>query len=112
MESKLLLPIFCVVLLLIVGDCVSTYYCLTTPSPGIRVWEANPLAEWLFQKVGLVPGLALHVVVKGILLVLLYRLTERSKVSRRIILGGMTGAALLMGYVNYSNWSIYLALVN
>ena len=37
----------------------TTYLCLSAPSPGLRVSEANPLAEWLFEHIGLVPGLLL-----------------------------------------------------
>ena len=41
------------------ADHWTTYLCLRAPVAGWRVTEANPLADWLFQSVGLVPGLLL-----------------------------------------------------
>jgi hypothetical protein len=37
----------------------TTYLCLREPVAGFEVIEANPLAAWLFARLGLVPGLAL-----------------------------------------------------
>lgn len=44
-------------LLLSAADHWTTYLCLRAPVPGWIVTEANPLADWLFQTAGLVPGL-------------------------------------------------------
>lgn len=41
------------------ADHWTTYLCLRRPVPGWHVAEANPVAEWLFQTLGLVPGLLL-----------------------------------------------------
>jgi hypothetical protein len=41
------------------ADHWTTYLCLRSPVPGWHVSEANPVADWLFQSVGLVPGLLL-----------------------------------------------------
>lgn len=46
-------------LLLTAADHWTTYLCLRAPIPGFEVSEANPLADRLFQALGLVPGLAL-----------------------------------------------------
>lgn len=46
-----------VTLLLTAADHWTTYLCLRHPVDGWTVTEANPIAEWLFSKVGLVPGL-------------------------------------------------------
>ena len=35
----------------------TTYVCLRRPISGWRVTEANPISDWMFQTVGLVPGL-------------------------------------------------------
>ena len=35
----------------------TTYVCLRQPISGWRVTETNPISNWLFQTVGLVPGL-------------------------------------------------------
>ena len=41
------------------ADHWTTYLCLRSPVAGWQVTEANPVAEWLFQTLGLVPGLLL-----------------------------------------------------
>ena len=46
-------------LALTAADHWTTYLCLRNPIDGWIVTEANPLAEWLFESVGLVPGLLL-----------------------------------------------------
>lgn len=45
------------------ADHWTTYLCLRAPVPGWQVAEANPLADWLFQTLGLVPGLLLDTLV-------------------------------------------------
>jgi hypothetical protein len=44
-------------LLLTAADHWTTYLCLRSPVPGFDVSEANPLADWLFRSLGLVPGI-------------------------------------------------------
>ncbi len=44
-------------LLLTAADHWTTYLCLKSPVPGFDVSEANPIADWLFQSLGLVPGI-------------------------------------------------------
>jgi hypothetical protein len=39
------------------ADHWTTYLCLRQPISGWQVIEANPISDWLFQTVGLVPGL-------------------------------------------------------
>jgi hypothetical protein len=46
-------------LLLTAADHWTTYLCLRAPVAGWQVTEANPIANWLFQSVGLVPGILL-----------------------------------------------------
>ncbi len=46
-----------ITLLLTTADHWTTYVCLRQPISGFEVMEANPFADWLFQAVGLVPGL-------------------------------------------------------
>ena len=45
-------------LMLSASDHWTTYLCLRRPVDGFDVTEANPLAAWLFDSVGLVEGLA------------------------------------------------------
>lgn len=44
-------------LLISAADHWTTYLCLRQPVAGWQVTEANPIAVWLFDAVGLVPGL-------------------------------------------------------
>lgn len=46
-------------LLLTGADHWTTWLCLRSPVSGWEVTEANPIADWLFQSTGLVPGLAI-----------------------------------------------------
>jgi hypothetical protein len=50
-------------LALTAADHWTTYLCLRQPVPGFRVTEVNPIAAWLFDAIGLVPGIALDSVV-------------------------------------------------
>lgn len=54
------LPAWVALTLLLTGaDHLTTWLCLRSPVPGWEVTEANPLAAWLFDSLGLVPGLLL-----------------------------------------------------
>lgn len=44
-------------LMLTGADHWTTYLCLRSPISGWQVTEANPMADWLFQSAGLLPGL-------------------------------------------------------
>lgn len=44
-------------LILSAADHWTTYLCLRSPVSGWHVTEANPISDWLFGWVGLVPGL-------------------------------------------------------
>ncbi len=50
-------------LLLSAADHWTTSLCLRQPVSGWQVAEANPLADWLFSSVGLVPGLMIDSIV-------------------------------------------------
>ena len=50
-------------LLLTAADHWTTFVCLRMPVAGWRVTEANPISDWLFASLGLVPGLLLDSVV-------------------------------------------------
>jgi hypothetical protein len=51
------------VVLLNVADNTTTFLCLHSPVPGFDVAEANPAASWLFDTIGLVPGLVFEMTV-------------------------------------------------
>jgi hypothetical protein len=110
--SKALLAILYVVFVLIVGDCVSTYLCLTTPVPeSISVWEANPLSEWMFQHWGIVSGLVIFLLTKVIGLIIIWKWAHTSPGHMLLFLILMSGAVLVTAYVNYNNFYIYYLLV-
>ena len=44
-------------LMLTAADHWTTFVCLRRPVPGWTVTEANPISDWLFATLGLVPGL-------------------------------------------------------
>lgn len=45
------------------GDAYTTWACLHEPVPCWEVLEWNPVAEWLFETLGLVPGLVVDSVI-------------------------------------------------
>lgn len=51
------------VLVFNLADNATTFVCLRQPVPGFEVFEANPLAAWLFDKVGLVEGLVFEMLI-------------------------------------------------
>ncbi len=111
--SKALFAVLCVLFVFILGDCVSTYLCLTTPPPeGIAVWEANPVSEWMFQHLGIVSGLAIFVLAKGIALIIVWKWAHVSPGHMLLFLILMSGAILVTAYVNYNNFYIYYLLRN
>jgi uncharacterized BrkB/YihY/UPF0761 family membrane protein len=60
-------------LLFSLADHWTTYLCLRGHVPGWEVTEANPLAEWLFQRFGLAEGLAIDTLVTVLVLAVLVR---------------------------------------
>jgi hypothetical protein len=44
-------------------DNTTTFLCLRNPAEGFEVIEANPLARWLFDAVGLVQGLVFESII-------------------------------------------------
>jgi len=110
--NKLLLSIFGILYLLVIGDCVSTYLCLTTFNDGYTAWEGNLVSAWLFQQLGLIPGLGAMLVAKALGIVILNVLSKRSRSNYVVVLVGMIGAVLITGYVNYNNWYVYSHLIS
>lgn len=108
--KNLLVDVMTVLFLLIIGDHVSTYLCLTTPTETYKVWEVNPISAWGFGLIGLVPTLILQLVIKGVALVWAYRWAQRSMLHYRFMWFIMIGAVLITGYVNYNNFYIYMLL--
>ncbi len=79
------------VLLLNLADNATTFLCLRAPAEHYVVFEANPVARWLFEGVGLVEGLALEMVLSTVAVAFLV-LTTRIKAPTRLVLLGVLAA--------------------
>ena len=85
-------------LLLTAADHWTTYLCLRSPVPGFDVHEANPLADWLFQSLGLVPGILVDSAVTLVAIAFLLSTALIPRAAKRIFLlvaCGWTGVAVL-----------------
>lgn len=65
----------------------TTWVCLRAPVPGWEVTEGNPLAAWLFGRVGLVEGLWLDSVVTLVAVVLVARTRRLTRAAKLALLG-------------------------
>jgi hypothetical protein len=81
-------------------DNLTTYICLREPVPGYQVTEVNPLADWLFQAVGLVPGLVFDFALTLVVVVFVATSSVKSLGVRLIILGALS---LLSAYASVNN---------
>ena len=78
-------------------DNITTYFCLRAPVPMYEVFEANPLADFLFQTMGLRTGLIFEFVVSTLLLVWIActkRIPHRVKVGFLVVLCALPGWAV------------------
>lgn len=66
------------------ADHWTTYLCLRAPVEGWVVTEANPLANWLFGRIGLVPGILVD---SAVTVTALCFLTTNDLLPRRFKLG-------------------------
>lgn len=85
-------------LLLTGADHWTTYLCLRMPVGGWEVAEANPLADWLFQATGLLPGLAIDTAVTLVavgFLLTTHRFPESVKLGLLAFIATTTGYAVL-----------------
>jgi hypothetical protein len=74
-------------LLLSAADHWTTYLCLRAPVAGWQVAEANPLAEWLFGNLGLVPGLMVDSIVTVLAVMFLLTTNQIPKVAKGLFFG-------------------------
>lgn len=65
----------------------TTWVCLRAPVPGWHVTEGNPLAAWVFGRVGLVEGLWLDSVVTAVAVLLLARTRRIARPLKLALLG-------------------------
>jgi len=67
----MLFALLLLTLLLSCADHWTTYLCLSSAPPGWEVSEANPLADWLFRRAGLVEGLLIDTAITVVALAFL-----------------------------------------
>lgn len=74
--------------LLLTGvDHFTTWLCLKEPVAGWEVTEANPVADWLFQVAGLVPGLLIDSVITLVAVLFVATTVVISTRSKAMLLG-------------------------
>ncbi|MEM7412987.1 MAG: hypothetical protein AAF430_22335 [Myxococcota bacterium] len=88
-------------LLVSAADHWTTYLCLRAPVEGWQVAEANPLADWIFSSVGLVPGLLIDSGVTLLSVTFLLTTEQIPHVAKSIFFGVVIGATSL---AVYNNW--------
>ena len=74
-------------------DHLTTWLCLRAAIPGWEIHEANPLAAWLFERVGLAPGLAIDTAVTALALVLVAYAARMPRAARLSLLGMLIGTS-------------------
>lgn len=88
-------------------DNTTTFLCLRNPIPGFEVVEANPIARWLFDSIGLLEGLVLEMLITtaaiGFLVV-----TQR--IPRRMKLFLLALLALLPAWASLNNMLVLRAV--
>jgi hypothetical protein len=93
------------ILALSAADHWTTYLCLRAPNAGWEVTEANPIADWLFGSLGLVPGLMLDSAVTlgaVVFLVTTHRLGIATKYGFFALIAFVTGVAVVNNLVAIS----------
>jgi hypothetical protein len=91
-----------IALLFSLADHWTTYLCLRSDVAGWEVTEANPLADWLFTRFGLAPGLIIDTVITALVLLVLIRtprIAHPLKVGALCVLIATTGWAVVNNLV-------------
>ena len=84
-------------------DNTTTFLCLRYPVAGFEVFEANPLARWLFDALGLLEGLMLETLITTAAVAFLV-LTSRIPRNMRIAL--LAALALLPAWAVANNMQV------
>jgi len=82
------------------ADHWTTYVCLRLPVQGWEIIEANPLADWLFNTAGLIPGLAIDTAIT--LLAVSFLLVSR-RFGKPVKLGLLLFITTTTGYAVVNN---------
>jgi hypothetical protein len=87
-------------LVLSAADHWTTYVCLRNPVYGWQVNEANPISEWLFSSIGLVPGLLVDSAVT--IFAVVFLLTTH-RLPKTVKVGFFSAVILSTGYAVINN---------
>lgn len=96
-----------VVLVLNLIDNATTFVCLRAPIPGFEVIEANPFARWLFDSIGLLPGLLLETLVTTLAVAFL---VVSTRISPRIRLALLAVLSALPAWASLNNLEVMRAI--
>jgi hypothetical protein len=77
-------------LLLTGADHWTTYLCLRRPVSGWEIVEANPLAQWLFDWAGLLPGLLIDSAITLLAIIFVMTTTRFPKPAKYSVLAFIT----------------------
>lgn len=103
MEKKLPIGLAFLALILNGLDNWTTYICLREPVEGFVVAEANPIADFIFQQMGLVPGLLFEYALTIAVLYFIIVTTRVPGVVKSVLL---TLLCLIAGYAAWNNHQI------
>jgi hypothetical protein len=88
------------VVLFNLADNTTTFLCLRQPVAGFEVVEANPIARWLFDSVGLIEGLMLEMAITTAAIAFLVFTSRISRRTKLLLLGLL---ALLPAWASLNN---------
>jgi hypothetical protein len=94
-------------LLLTGADHWTTYLCLRQPISGWEIVEANPLAQWLFEWAGLLPGLLIDT---GITLIAIGFVLTTTRFPKPAKYSVLLFIAITTGYAVVNNLQALVAL--
>lgn len=95
------------VVLFNLADNTTTFWCLQAPVRGFDVVEANPVARWIFESLGLLEGLAFEMVVTSAAIAFL---VATRRVSHRLKLGLLVALAILPAAASLNNLMVMRAI--
>ncbi|MEE8314088.1 MAG: DUF5658 family protein [Myxococcota bacterium] len=95
------------VVLFNMADNATTFLCLRQQVPGFEIFEANPLARWLFEAMGLVEGLIFEMCVTTAAVAFLIWTTRVPHTVKLYILGVL---AVLPAWAATNNYMVIRTL--
>lgn len=93
-----------IIALLVLGDSISTYLCLTHVPGG---QEMNPLVIPLITALGVGPAMIISCLFRWAGTAWLYKMAKGGEMRKWVVLVGFTFVIALTLFANVNNWSIY-----